>query len=241
MTNSLQALFASIDRVKDEGDLRSKIVPKVGEHFAARRSGIFFFDQFSQLDPNLQKLFTVALSLDRNPIARYLFEHHAPVHEELVTTPKAWKVICPRPDHWHVMAGPIVASGQLVGVVGCTRERSMSAFNAQNLTDLSGICLHLSIWAAIARSQSPSFQNELLTTRELQIVELVALGKTNVKIGQELWITENSVKQALKRIFRKLEVSSRTEMIAQLSLPQTYSTKVGSNKYEFNEKTTSCN
>jgi hypothetical protein len=88
------------------------------------RSGIFFFDQFSQLDPNLQKLFTVALSLDRNPIARYLFEHHAPVHEGLVITPKAWKVICPRPDHWHVMAGPIVASGQLVGVVGCTREKS---------------------------------------------------------------------------------------------------------------------
>jgi DNA-binding CsgD family transcriptional regulator len=241
MTNSLQALFASIDSVKDEGDLRSQIVPKVGEHFAAMRSGIFFFDQFSQLDPNLQKLFKVALSLDRNPIARYLFEHHAPVHEGLVITPKAWKVICPRPDHWHVMAGPIVSRSQLVGVVGCTREQSMPAFDAQNLTDLSGICLHLSIWAATTRSHTQSFQHELLTTRELQIVELVAMGKTNIKIGQELWITENSVKQALKRIFRKLEVSSRAEMIAQLSPQQTYSTKVCSNKYDFNEKTASFN
>jgi DNA-binding CsgD family transcriptional regulator len=231
MTNSLQSLFASIDSVKDEGDLRSDVIPKVGEHFVARRSGIFFFDQFSQLDPNLQQLLKVALSIDRNPIARYLFEHHAPVHEGLVITPKAWKVICPRPDHWHVMAGPIVNRGQLVGVVGCTREKSMPAFNSQNLTDLSGICLHLSIWAATERSQSQSLKNELLTTRELQIVELVALGKTNVKIGQELWITENSVKQALKRIFRKLEVSSRAEMIAQLSPPQTYLSKVGNDKY----------
>jgi DNA-binding CsgD family transcriptional regulator len=50
-----------------------------------------------------------------------------------------------------------------------------------------------------------------------QIVELVALGRTNTEIGTDLWITENSVKQALKRMFRKLEVSSRAEMVAQLS------------------------
>jgi DNA-binding CsgD family transcriptional regulator len=47
-----------------------------------------------------------------------------------------------------------------------------------------------------------------------RIVELVALGHTNAKIGTELWITENSVKQALKRMFRKLGVSSRAEMVA---------------------------
>lgn len=45
----------------------------------------------------------------------------------------------------------------------------------------------------------------------------VALGRTNAEVGNELWITKNSVKQALKRMFRKLEVSSRTEMVAQLS------------------------
>ena len=37
------------------------------------------------------------------------------------------------------------------------------------------------------------------------------------QIGKEIWIAENSVKQALKRMFRKLEVSSRAEMVAQLS------------------------
>lgn len=36
------------------------------------------------------------------------------------------------------------------------------------------------------------------------------------KIGTALWISQNSVKQALKRMFRKLNVSSRTEMIWQL-------------------------
>jgi hypothetical protein len=156
MLTSLQSLFTAINSVKDERDLKTDVTSKLGEHFAANRSGIFFFDQFSQLDPNLQKILKVALSIRRNPIARYLTERHAPVHEGLVTSCKVWKIICPRPDHWHVMAGPIVVRGQLVGMVGCTRDKSMPALDTQNLADLSGICLHLSIWAATTRS--PGFR-----------------------------------------------------------------------------------
>jgi DNA-binding CsgD family transcriptional regulator len=225
MVASLQPLFTVIERVESERDLKTDVTSKLGEHFAATRSGIFFFDRISQLDPNIQKILKVALSIELNPVARYLTERHAPVHEGLVASPKVWKMICPRPDHWHVMAGPIVVRGQLVGAVGCTRDKSMPAFDTQNLADLSGICLHLSMWAATTRMpnvsagklSSSSGKIQLLTARELQIVELVALGRTNAEIGIELWITENSVKQALKRMFRKLEVSSRAEMVAQFA------------------------
>ncbi len=231
MTISLQLLFEEINQVKDEDSLRSQVVPKIGEYFAAKRSGIFYFDQLPSFNSNLQKILKVALSIEHNPVARYLAERHTPVHEAMVISPKAWAIICPRPDHWHVMAGPIVNSGQLVGTVGCTREKSMPAFDTQNLADLSAICLHLSVWTATVRSQYQSFKTdslsfgtlcerdgkaERLTPRELQIAELIALGRTNAEIGNELWITENSVKQALKRMFRKLEVSSRAEMVAQL-------------------------
>jgi DNA-binding CsgD family transcriptional regulator len=54
--------------------------------------------------------------------------------------------------------------------------------------------------------------------RELEIALLVAQGLTNVAIAKQLWITHNSVKQALKRIFRKIDVSSRVEMVAKLQL-----------------------
>jgi DNA-binding CsgD family transcriptional regulator len=54
-----------------------------------------------------------------------------------------------------------------------------------------------------------------LTPRELQIAELVAQGLTNTSIGAKLWITEHTVKQALKRI-RQIQVSSRTQMVALL-------------------------
>lgn len=235
MTSSLSFLFEAINQTSSDHELRSHIAPTLGEYFAAKRSAIFFFDQLPFGDRNLQKILNTALSIEHNPVARYLTERHAPVHEALVTTPKAWKLICPRPDHWHVMAGPIINQGQIVGIVGCTREKAMPAFHHENLVDLSAICLHLSAWVATANSHGmvakqsshQRFKNDSrlesrqrLTSRELQIAELVALGQTNAEIGRHLWITENSVKQALKRMFRKLEVSSRAEMVAQLSYPR---------------------
>ncbi len=106
--------------------------------------------------------------------------------------PKHGGWICPRADHWHVMAGPIVSSGQLVGAVCFTREQVMPAFDAQNLADLSALCLHLSTWTATVRSQPPQrLKTDCLTAREVQIAQLVAQGRTNAEIGVELWITEN--------------------------------------------------
>jgi DNA-binding CsgD family transcriptional regulator len=229
MSSSLKLLFEDIHQAKDEDGLRSHLAPKIGEYFAAKRSGIFFFDQLLA-ERTLQNILDVALSLEHNPVTRYIAERHTPVHEGLVTTPKAWKLICPRPDHWHVMAGPIIERSQVVGSVGCTRDKSMPAFDTQDLADLSAICLHLSAWTATVRfarsttlkPQHQSFSTNRLTPRELQIANLVALGRTNAEIGNELWITENSVKQALKRMFRKLGVSSRTEMVAQLSTTPPY-------------------
>jgi DNA-binding CsgD family transcriptional regulator len=240
MTNPLKPLFEAIDQLQDEADLRSQLAPQIGTYFVAKRSGIFFFDQLLAVEKKaskdsgkenraFQKALKIALSVEHNPVARYLAERHTPVHEGLVASPKTWAIICPRPDHWHVMAGPIVSHGQLVGAVGCTRDRSMPAFNTQDLADLSAICLHLSVWMSTGRATQSRSPNQAspqdqqrssnakgLTAREWQIAELVALGQTNAEIGKTLWITENSVKQALKRMFRKLRVSSRAAMVAHL-------------------------
>jgi ATP/maltotriose-dependent transcriptional regulator MalT len=50
----------------------------------------------------------------------------------------------------------------------------------------------------------------------IPIDQLVAQGLTNAAIGAQLWISQNAVKQALKRMFRKLDVSARTELVAVL-------------------------
>jgi DNA-binding NarL/FixJ family response regulator len=50
-----------------------------------------------------------------------------------------------------------------------------------------------------------------LTERELVIVRAVARGLSNEAIAKELWVAEQTVKFHLTNIYRKLEVSNRTE------------------------------
>ncbi len=49
-----------------------------------------------------------------------------------------------------------------------------------------------------------------LTGREMEVARLVAQGLSNSEIGSKLFITQNTVKTMLKRIFEKLEINSRT-------------------------------
>lgn len=50
-----------------------------------------------------------------------------------------------------------------------------------------------------------------LTGRELEILKLVAAGLTNGDIARHLWVTEQTVKFHLRNVFRKLNVSNRTQ------------------------------
>lgn len=52
----------------------------------------------------------------------------------------------------------------------------------------------------------------VLSKREGEIVSLVQSGLKNREIADELYISENTVKSALKVIFRKLGISSRKEL-----------------------------
>jgi DNA-binding CsgD family transcriptional regulator len=220
MATSLQSLFQAIAQAQAELELRQPVMAQMGEYFAATRWGLSFLDEFSSIDANTSGFVRLALSLDYNPVLRYLVERHAPVHEEVILSPGVWQMTCPRADHGHVMIGPIVHDGQLVGGIAFTRHQDNSAFDAYNLADLSALCLHLSTRLAALRSQPvrlPILNYDRLTPREAQIAELVAQGLTSAEIGAALWITENTVKQALKRMYRKLKVSSRAEMVAQIS------------------------
>jgi DNA-binding CsgD family transcriptional regulator len=63
-------------------------------------------------------------------------------------------------------------------------------------------------------------QSALLSAREQEIVELVARGLTNREIAELASISRNTVKQHLKRVFRKAGVASRTELAATVAREQ---------------------
>jgi DNA-binding NarL/FixJ family response regulator len=62
---------------------------------------------------------------------------------------------------------------------------------------------------AVARAPAPTPSR--LTTREAEILCLVAAGASNGVIGRQLWITEQTVKFHLSNVYRKLGVANRTQ------------------------------
>ena len=62
---------------------------------------------------------------------------------------------------------------------------------------------------SLIRSSEP-ISVKILTARELQVLSLVATGRTNREISSTLAISEHTVARHLQNIFSKLHVSSRT-------------------------------
>jgi DNA-binding NarL/FixJ family response regulator len=50
-----------------------------------------------------------------------------------------------------------------------------------------------------------------LTRREVEILRLVAEGRSNSQVARLLWVTEQTVKFHLSNVYRKLDVANRTE------------------------------
>ena len=58
---------------------------------------------------------------------------------------------------------------------------------------------------------------ESLTPSELEVVRLAAIGLTNPHIGQRLFISPRTVQTHLAHVFRKLDLSSRVELAAEVA------------------------
>src|SRR3954454_19254550 len=61
------------------------------------------------------------------------------------------------------------------------------------------------------------FSGDTLSKREIEVLKLMAKGKSNKEIGTALFISEGTVKSHVKSIFAKLNVISRTEAVANAS------------------------
>jgi DNA-binding NarL/FixJ family response regulator len=63
---------------------------------------------------------------------------------------------------------------------------------------------------APAAARTPENRADL-TAREVEILQLVAEGLSNGEMARRLWVTEQTVKFHLSNIYRKLDVSNRTQ------------------------------
>ena len=65
--------------------------------------------------------------------------------------------------------------------------------------------------------KNAAFDKYALTPREREIVDLVLLGYNNRQIGKTLFLSVQSVKNVLTRIYRKTGVPSRSALISRVA------------------------
>jgi DNA-binding NarL/FixJ family response regulator len=67
------------------------------------------------------------------------------------------------------------------------------------------------VWGAEKPDAAVAAPTVGLSSRETAVLEAVSRGLSNREIGRQLWISEQTVKFHLRNVYRKLEITSRTE------------------------------
>ena len=70
--------------------------------------------------------------------------------------------------------------------------------------------------AEVSRSsiESPQHADFPLTSRQVDVIVLIAEGKSNKEVGEELGLTAGTIKMHLSRIYKVLKAKSRTDAVA---------------------------
>jgi DNA-binding NarL/FixJ family response regulator len=106
--------------------------------------------------------------------------------------------------------GLLDASADGAQLAACVREVAAGEFFVP--ARLAGRLLQHH--ARAAASQPAPRSSAGFTPRELDLLELLASGRTNRQIAQQLVITENTVRTHLRSIMQKLDAQNRTQVAA---------------------------
>jgi len=84
---------------------------------------------------------------------------------------------------------------------------------------IASVFLALGVWIGITIYQKKSLSGQLakrkmgLSTREIEVLGLLALGHSNKEIADKLFVSINTIKTHISSIYQKLHVSRRTQAV----------------------------
>jgi len=128
---------------------------------------------------------------------------------------------------WYVPEG--VVAGLEVGIARSRRltrtfvlSRTQGDFSDRDVAVLQTVTPHLARIHEMTQLRGALEAGDpgilsVLTTREGEVLELVAAGLTNAAIAERLWISPGTVKKHLDNVYAKLGVANRTAAVARIS------------------------
>jgi len=147
-----------------------------------------------------------------------------PVSEVLTLYPSLrvdqdfWDEIIKTNGDGDVCQVPIFANGIPIGAYSFLCDR-INHWNPQSTTVLDGLAAALGLWMSHPGSKILGVAvNEIheglsLTSRQIEILDLVREGKSNAYISARLGFSHSTVKQELQRVMKRLKVSDRTSAV----------------------------
>ncbi len=130
----------------------------------------------------------------------------------LISLRQAWRA-------WQELEAPYEAArarvlvGMACTALGDDDAAALELEAARGVFQQLGAARDLGAVDSLTRRAAPS-DRQGLTARELQVLRLVAAGKSNRDIAAELFISDHTVRRHLQNIFRKVGVSSRAAATA---------------------------
>jgi DNA-binding CsgD family transcriptional regulator len=223
-------LIAKISTATNAAQLRADFINHAGELSGATAWGLDFVDsRFQIVESDIRGLPDgfrdryQAVGQTADPISQRMIQQQVPVHHLSVQSLEDWHQSKLYQDVFrvyeleHGMVAPLFGMGRLIGGIYFMRRQGLPAFTECDLLQVSSLCQHLSVRLAAFRLAIAPALIHHLTPREVEVAEFVAQGLSNRAIALKLNISRDAVKQLLKRMFRKLDVSARAEMVAKLS------------------------
>lgn len=241
--NQLDEIILNLHIQKDITVLQTQILEQLAVLIPHRRS---FFDLCTIQNGQRVFFAPVSLNMSKEELADYYknyqysdyvawsFSNHSSTiyrDSDMIGRPvrensdiyKQWM----RPMDIYYSLGCTIFSGkQLLGSITLFRSEQEGDFTDAELGMLEVIDRHLSahfefLWPyGTFPNLTAGFANaagkEGLSSREGEIAELIAAGHSNSEISQILFISENTVKKHVNSLYRKLHVTSRTQLLRML-------------------------
>jgi len=140
-------------------------------------------------------------------------------YTDLVIDRLIWEEVAKTTGDLMIETVPIVSNGTVLGAYVVFHESELT-LSRTDFSMLGGIGHLLGVWATHPLTETnleanlPVFSDELafmLNERQLQVLELVELGRSNSAIGVILGYSQSTVKQDLHRAMRVLRANDRIE------------------------------